>query len=51
MKVSVRRLNLDRQAEFDELLAALTEAETSSPDDPATSSRPSGMATRLPATG
>lgn len=31
----MRRLNLDRQAEFDELLAALTEAETSSPDDPA----------------
>jgi DNA-directed RNA polymerase sigma subunit (sigma70/sigma32) len=34
MKVSVRRLNPERQAEFDELLAAVTEAEASSPDDP-----------------
>jgi RNA polymerase nonessential primary-like sigma factor len=34
MKVSVGRLDPDRQAEFDGLLAALTAAETTSPDDP-----------------
>jgi DNA-directed RNA polymerase sigma subunit (sigma70/sigma32) len=34
MKMSVRRLDPDRQAELDELLAALTAAETLAPDDP-----------------
>jgi DNA-directed RNA polymerase sigma subunit (sigma70/sigma32) len=34
MKVSLRRLDPDRQAELDELLAALTAAETLAPDDP-----------------